>query len=335
MRLEILATILFTLCAAGLAEIPKLPPLSDAEIIAITEHKSGKLSNPVITREPAPSVHVKVESVSGEGPVEATIDSSAARVQRLKTAGKDTYIWPGIILVGHRGTVKFAPENTIVAFNTAIEHGADLLEMDIRETKDGHLIVMHDASIARTTTGRGDVALMNLEEIRAFDAGSKFDAKFIGEKVPTFQEVLKAIEGRALPDIDFKAGDPQKLVEAVRAAGLVGKGTLYCGDWAKLKETLAIEPGFVIRPTAPKGLPGLNSVIAEFDPPIVNIDWGNFSEELVRRIHIEGKLAFVNTMGKNDNEASYKRAISAGADYIQSDNLELLLPILKARGLHM
>jgi len=267
-------------------------------------------------------------------PVEAVIDARAARVLEIRKSGEMVYTFPGVVTVGHRGTVKFAPENTIAAFNNAIEHGADLLEMDVRQTSDGHLVVMHDRSVARTTDRRGDVALLTLEEIKALDAGSWFGEEFKGEKVPTFEEALAAIEGRALPDIDFKAGDPEKLVDIVRGAGLLGKVTLYCGDWDTMKAVLALDPGFIIRPTAPKGLPGLEKVIEELDPAIVNIDWKYFTEELVRKIHLDGRKAFVNTMGDRDAAESMIRAIEAGADYIQTDHLDVLLPLLRERGLH-
>ncbi|GMV93488.1 MAG: hypothetical protein AMXMBFR82_32660 [Candidatus Hydrogenedentota bacterium] len=266
--------------------------------------------------------------------VEAVIDARAARVVELRKGGEVVYSFPGIVTVGHRGTVKFAPENTIAAFESAIELGADLLEMDVRQTSDGHLVIVHDQSVARTTDARGDVAGLTLEQIKALDAGSWFGDEYKGEKVPTFQEALAAIEGRALPDIDFKAGDPEKLVDAVRDAGLLGKVTLYCGDWEKLKAVLALDAGFIIRPTAPKGLPGLKEVITELNPPIVNIDWKYFSEELVRAIHLGGRKAFVNTMGDEDDAESMVRAIEAGADYIQTDHLDVLLPLLRQRGLH-
>ncbi len=275
-----------------------------------------------------------VAGVDRGSPVEAVIDARAARVVELRKGGEVVYSFPGIVTVGHRGTVKFAPENTIAAFNSAIEHGADLLEMDVRQTSDGHLVIVHDQSVARTTDARGDVAGLTLDAIRALDAGSWFGDAFKGEKVPTFQEATAAIDGRALPDIDFKAGDPEKLVDAVRGAGLLGKVTLYCGDWEKLKAVLALDSGFMIRPTAPKGLPGLEEVIAELNPPIVNIDWKYFSEELVRAIHLGGRKVFVNTMGDRDNAESMVRAIEAGADYIQTDHLDVLLPLLRQRGLH-
>jgi glycerophosphoryl diester phosphodiesterase len=312
-----------------------LPPITDSQAVSLVEFKTGKLSD--VRVEPYGGQiqpPVRVNAKNANGPIEAFVDTKASRVLSVTQGSKDIYTFPGVVAAGHRGTVKFAPENTIAAFNKAIELGADLLEMDVRETKDGKLVIMHDGNIARTTTGRGDVALMTLDEIRQFDAGSKFGPEFAGEKVPTFAEVLDAIKGRALPDIDFKAGDPQKVIDAVRAAGLIGKVTLYCGDWAKLHKTLDLEKGFFIRPTAPKGLDGLETVLKEFDPPIVNMDWAFFSEAFVREVHLKGKLAFVNTMGKTDGEESIARAIDAGADYIQTDHLDVLLPLLRARQLH-
>lgn len=325
----------YMLCAAALCSAETLGPITDHQALALVTFKTGSLGAPVfipINDRPLPAVEIR--ATCDRGPVEALVDKQSSRVLRISIAGKETYVFPGVVAVGHRGTLKFAPENTIAAFNKAIELGADLLEMDVRETKDGQLVIMHDGNIARTTTGRGNVAELTLDEIRQYDAGSKFAPENAGEKVPTFAEVLAAIKGRALPDIDFKAGDPQKVIEAVREAGLIGKVTLFCGDWTKMHATLNIEKGFLIRPTAPKGLDGLETVIKEFDPPIVNMDWPYFTEAFVREIHLKGKLAFVNTMGKTDDETSLTRAIDAGADYIQTDRLDLLLPLLRARQLH-
>jgi glycerophosphoryl diester phosphodiesterase len=275
--------------------------------------------------------HVIRGRVEGET-VEVLVDPLAARVLSITRGGERTYTWPGIVAVGHRGNVKDAPENTIAAFDRAIALGADLIEMDVRQTRDGHLVIMHDQSVARTTDGRGNVADLTLAEIKVLDAGSWLDARFKGERVPTFTEALEAIKGRALPDIDFKAGEPEKLVAAVREAGLIGKVTLYCGNWDVMKRVLALDAGFLLRPTAPMGLPGLRKTLDELDPPIVNMDWRFFSEELVREVHLAGKKAFVNTMGNEDNEASLVRAIDAGADYIQTDRMDLLAPLLRSRG---
>jgi hypothetical protein len=115
---------------------------------------------------------------------------------------------------------------------------------------------------------------------------------------------------------------------------LLGKVTLYCGDWDLLRRTLEVSREFHIRPTVPVGRTGLPILLEEFNPPIVNIDWVQFSEQLIRDIHVSGKAAFVNTMGANDNAFGITHAIEAGADYLQSDHLDVLMPMLRARGLH-
>lgn len=297
----------------------KLPRFGATEIRAGREHGRATF---------------EVHGAVGDKPVVAIVDASAARVLEIQEDGKPTYKWEGIIAVGHRGTVKFAPENTMAAFNKAIELGADLLEMDIRETKDGELVIMHDPTVNRTTDGKGAISQMTLAEIKALDAGAKFNEKFKGERVPTFKEVLDGIRGRALPDLHFKAGDPAKVIKAVKEADLLGKVTLACDDIPLLKKTMEMEGSFLNRPTAYTGRRALQGLLTEFNPPIINIDWRQFSEPLVQDAHLAGKRAFANTMGPSDNEFGIRACIDAGADYIQTDNLDILLPLLRARGLH-
>ena len=236
-----------------------------------------------------------VEGRAGADGYFAAVDARVARTLRIRKNGGEFYEWPGIITVGHRGTVRFAPENTIAAFEKAIELGMDLIEIDVRETKDGHLVIMHDETVDRTTDGTGRVSELTLERIKQLDAGSWFGAQFKGERVPTLDEALKAMKGRALPDIDFKAGTPEKLVAAVARHQLSGKATLYCGDWDLLRRTVKVSRDFLLRPTVPQGRVGLPILVHEFDPPIVNINWREFSERLIVDVHLAGRKAFLNT----------------------------------------
>ncbi|MCS7313960.1 MAG: glycerophosphodiester phosphodiesterase family protein [Bryobacterales bacterium] len=275
-----------------------------------------------------------VEGRAGADGYEAVVDAKAARVLRIRKNGVPFYDWPGPLVVAHRGASRYAPENTLAAFRKAIELGADLIEFDVRETKDGHLVIMHDDTVDRTTDGEGRVSDLTLEQIKKLDAGSWFGPQFKGERVPTLEEALGTIKGGAMPDVDFKAGTPEKLVAAVARHGLLGKVTLYCGDWGLLRRTLAVSPRFLIRPTAPFGLVGLPILLRELDPPIVNVDWPQFTERLVVEAHLAGRKVFLNAMGANDTEFGLARLIEAGGDYIQSDRLDLLIPMLRARGLH-
>ena len=94
------------------------------------------------------------------------------------------------LLCGHRGARAHAPENTMAGFALAAEMGADLIELDVRLTRDGALAVIHDATVNRTTNGTGRVADLTWDEVQALDAGIRFSAAFAGQRVPSLGEVL-------------------------------------------------------------------------------------------------------------------------------------------------
>jgi glycerophosphoryl diester phosphodiesterase len=137
-------------------------------------------------------------------------------------------IRPGASFVrtGHRGARGLAPENTLPAFKAGAEAGVDILELDVQQTKDGVLVVMHDPEVDRTTDGAGRVAELTLAELRAFDAGYHFTQdegvsfpfRGQGVRIPTLEEVLGAfpeqaftVELKPSPYDDF----PQKVVDAI------------------------------------------------------------------------------------------------------------------------
>jgi glycerophosphoryl diester phosphodiesterase len=95
------------------------------------------------------------------------------------------------VIIAHRGASSVAPENTLASFSKAIEFGSDYLELDVWTSVDDSLMIMHDATIDRTTDGSGSVSAMNYTQLRSFDAGSWFGAEFTGEKIPTLAEALK------------------------------------------------------------------------------------------------------------------------------------------------
>lgn len=272
----------------------------------------------------------EITGTAGGAPHTAKVDAGIARLLWIKSGRKPVYKFGGVVTVGHRGTVRFGPENTIAGFEAAIERGIDVLEMDIRETADGHLVIMHDVLVNRTTDGRGPVHRKTLAEIKALDAGSWYGSEYAGERVPTLREVLEAIDGRALPDLDFKAGTPEKLLALVREFNLEGRVTLHCGDPDLMRRTIALDRhAFIIRPTVRGGRTGLAKILYDFNPPVINIDWRDFSEPLIQSIHLAGKKAFVNTLGPGDGAERIRAALAAGADYIQSDHLDLLAEIVE------
>ncbi len=96
--------------------------------------------------------------------------------------------------IGHRGAAGFAPENTLKSFRVAKECGAQMIEFDVKLTKDNHLIIMHDSEVNRTTNGIGLVLDYTLGEIKKLDAGSWFDISFSGESIPTLKETFNLLK---------------------------------------------------------------------------------------------------------------------------------------------
>ena len=143
-----------------------------------------------------------------------------------------------VILAAHRGDRKNCPENTMPAFYSALENGADMIETDIHLTADGELIIMHDRSTLRTGGFDSFTNEMSLEQIKNLDAGAWFSDKFKGTKVPTVKEFIELIKNEKImvnwelkdyptevgDEFAFKAAD--KLVELIEDAGLAERSML-------------------------------------------------------------------------------------------------------------
>lgn len=158
------------------------------------------------------------------------------------------------LIIAHRGDSAHCPENTIAAFKSALDLGADLLELDVQLAKDGHVVVIHDGSVDRTTSGSGRVADMTLAEIRKLSAGypERFGDRFASEKVPTLAEALTLARGRAKVMIEIKKesiseseeedGIEARVVAAVREARMEANVLLISFDRRALRRVQKLAP---------------------------------------------------------------------------------------------
>jgi glycerophosphoryl diester phosphodiesterase len=128
------------------------------------------------------------------------------------------------MVIAHRGDSAHRPENTLASFASAIELGAEMVELDVQVTRDGHVVVIHDPTVDRTTSGQGAVAEMTLAELRALSAGypERFGQDFAGQRIPTLAEVLHLMRGRGRMLIEIKpdavTADAEGGVEALTIA---------------------------------------------------------------------------------------------------------------------
>lgn len=165
------------------------------------------------------------------------------------------------ILIAHRGYSAIAPENTLPAFDAAIEAGADALEFDLQETVEGIPVVFHDYDLERTTDGRGWIGETTLAALEVLDAGSWFAPAFSGTRVPTLEEALDHLRSR-IGDrtlyIEVKAGLSRRAVREtlrlVNGSGLADQSTLISFDWWALHLVRKIAPdqriGFLVNTPA-------------------------------------------------------------------------------------
>jgi glycerophosphoryl diester phosphodiesterase len=163
------------------------------------------------------------------------------------------------LLIGHRGFCSIAPENTLFSFQLALDAGADLIELDYQHSKDGVPMVIHDHILDRTTDARKKwkrrrikVSQKTAAEIQTLDAGSWFDAKFTGAKVPLLTEALDFICGNGgVAVIEHKSGDAGTLAKLLRERNLINKVVVMSFNWKFLREFHALEPMQVLGALGP------------------------------------------------------------------------------------
>jgi glycerophosphoryl diester phosphodiesterase len=229
-------------------------------------------------------------------------------------------------IFAHRGSKVHAPENTLAAFELAITHKADAIELDVKLCADGHVVVMHDNTVDRTTDGTGLVRKLPLAALKELDAGSYFDIAFRGEAIPTLEEVLDAV-GKLIPiNIELtnyaSPGDalPAKVAELVTRHGL-DRQVMFS----------SFNPLALIRirrylPKVPIGLLGLDgfagawtrTLLANLVPHEALHPWvGDVDKALVDRTHNRGLRLHVYTV---NDPLQMRDLYTWGADGIFTDD---------------
>jgi glycerophosphoryl diester phosphodiesterase len=151
----------------------------------------------------------------------------------------------GLRVGGHRGASAVAPENTYAAFEGAIREGAVYSETDIRKTADGQLVLMHDATLDRTTNGHGPVSSMTLAQLRELDAGAWFGEAFRGERIPELPDFLAWIEARAPFGVALEVkskGVGARVAEMAWASPARDNLCIYAFDAAEIRSAKAVVP---------------------------------------------------------------------------------------------
>lgn len=170
--------------------------------------------------------------------------------------------------VAHRGASAVAPENTMAAFEKAVELGADAIELDLHVSHDGELVIIHDDTLDRTTDGQGPVHTRSLRELKQLDAGRWFSERFAGQRIPTLAEVLDRFAGKVPLALEIKAGSAffpgieERVVSALREHQVISQVAVASFDHHALLRLKELEP-FLRTAALLMGRPVSMPVIAE------------------------------------------------------------------------
>jgi glycerophosphoryl diester phosphodiesterase len=255
-----------------------------------------------------------------------------------------------VVCIAHRGASGrgHAPENTLAAFRKALEIGVDAVECDVHCTKDGHVVIMHDKNLKRTTDMNGVIAEMTLAEIKKADAGSWFDPKFAGETIPTLKELLhltnsfsslkknydENTEETVITVIEIKQENiAAKVIQDIEDAGAVGEVVLISFHASALREAQAINPriprALLIGGIEP--LSGSSSILdtihraAEVGAGTLNLSGQIITPQLVKESRLRGIGVWAWTI---DDEAEIKKLLAMGVTGITSNYPEKVRSVL-------
>jgi glycerophosphoryl diester phosphodiesterase len=234
-----------------------------------------------------------------------------------------------IMTSAHRGEHTHHPENSIPAIQGAIDAGMDYVEIDVRTTSDGQLVLMHDPSVNRMTNGKGLVKDMTLAEIRKLDLGARFPGQFPGLQVPTFDEVLEFCKGKIGIYVDTKDATPEALVAAIERHEM-GKHVMFWSEHPDfLKQIATLQPAWALMPEAfnPQNV---DKLVDMLHPQLLGADERDFNTATIAA----AKEVNVGIFVDRQTEKEWQDAIDKGAVGIQTNFPAELTAYLRVHGYH-
>lgn len=243
---------------------------------------------------------------------------------------------PNPAIIAHRGSSAYAPENTLASFELALRQGADAVELDAKLTHDGHIVVIHDQSVDRTTMHSGYVKDLTLAQLRKMDAGSHFDVAYAGETIPTLDEVFKAVGKLTFTNVELT-----NLISPFddlpgKTAALVKHHKILARVWFSSFNPFALLRIHRLLPDSPIGLlalPGVagwwaRSPLGQMIPyQSLHISLKDANPGLINNLHRRQRRVFVYTVNQ---ENDMRQLFEMGVDGIFTDDPLLARSVLNS-----
>jgi glycerophosphoryl diester phosphodiesterase len=254
----------------------------------------------------------------------------------LLAQGNNKIIFPKsknkIIVIAHRGDHTIAPENSLLAIENAIIDGADYVELDLRTSKDGQLVLMHDVTLDRMTNGHGKIQELSFDTIRALKLYNKNISNSDTVQVPSFEEALKACKNRINIYLDFKEANVQQAYAAIQKANMGNQMVVYINapnqymDWRKWVPQM---PLILSLNTKIKDSLAMIKYLDRIKIDILDGNWNEYTKETVQAALNKGVPVWADMQSKLEDETYWRKSLSLGLAGIQTDHPRELVQLIK------
>ncbi len=238
-------------------------------------------------------------------------------------------------VIAHRGDHTPMPENTLAAFENGIKNGVDYVEIDLRTTKDSVLVIMHDATVDRMTTGHGKVSELTFPEIQQLKVFNKSSDTTKTYPIPTFDEVLQTCKNKIHIYLDFKNASVQQAYDMIKKYGMEREVIVYINapsqyiDWRRIAPAM---PLMVSLPNNIRSDSSLQAFIAKVPVALLDGGYDDYTASMVSLATAAGITVWPDIQSPGE-AANWDKAISLGFNGLQTDHPEALIEYLKQKGL--
>ena len=236
----------------------------------------------------------------------------------------------GFIVIAHRGSHLVKPENSIASIEEAIELGADYVEIDLRTTRDGHLVLLHNETVDGTTDGKGRIQDLSLDEVQKLSLNAKDGNPY---RVPSFMEALKACKNRINIYLDFKAADVLKAYQEIQAAGMEKQVLVYINKMEDYKSWRGLAPQLPLMSGLPKNIKTKEELIAVLKKMPLEATDNIPDASLVAAMRENGLSIFLDVQMADEAPIKWKAAMEKGVQGVQTDHPAALIQYLKTNDL--
>lgn len=240
------------------------------------------------------------------------------------------------VVIAHRGNHVNAPENTLMAYQHAIDEGVDYIEIDLRTTKDSQLVIMHDSKIDRMTDHQGYVKDFNLDALRQIIVRSKEHPEYGEHSIPTFTEVLQLCKNKINIYLDFKDASVAETYQKIIQEGMEKNIVVYINAPHQFTEWRTIAPQMPLMISLPKKVKTkqeLIEVLKIFKVDLLDGNFDEYNEETVLAAKMLGVPIWADIQSSNEAADSWEKAISIGLKGLQTGHPKNLIEYLRAKNI--